>query len=44
MYIVNAGGGFKFLWNGAKGLLDPRTTMKITVNDPHLFELELDRF
>ncbi|XP_041989466.1 phosphatidylinositol/phosphatidylcholine transfer protein SFH9-like [Salvia splendens] len=31
MYIVNAGGGFKFLWNGAKGLLDPRTTMKITV-------------
>ncbi|XP_057809188.1 phosphatidylinositol/phosphatidylcholine transfer protein SFH9-like [Salvia miltiorrhiza] len=31
MYIVNAGGGFKCLWNWAKGLLDPRTTMKITV-------------
>lgn len=36
MYIVNAGGGFKCLWNWAKGLLDPRTTMKITVKDPHL--------
>ncbi|XP_042043674.1 phosphatidylinositol/phosphatidylcholine transfer protein SFH9-like isoform X7 [Salvia splendens] len=31
MYIVNAGGGFKCLWNWAKGLLDPRTTTKITV-------------
>ncbi|KAK6145100.1 hypothetical protein DH2020_021920 [Rehmannia glutinosa] len=29
MFIVNAGSGFKCLWNWAKGLLDPRTTVKI---------------
>ncbi|KAL9996069.1 putative CRAL-TRIO lipid binding domain, CRAL/TRIO domain, CRAL/TRIO domain superfamily [Helianthus debilis subsp. tardiflorus] len=31
LYIVNAGSGFKLLWNTAKGLLDPRTTAKINV-------------
>lgn len=36
MYIINAGGGFKCLWNWLKGFLDPRTTAKINVKNPHL--------
>eukprot|EP00249_Psilotum_nudum_P020184 c27594_g1_i1 orf=388-2382(+) len=31
LYIINAGPGFKLLWNSIKGFLDPRTATKIHV-------------